>query len=48
MKLKVPENNYGVVELFDAVAKVMGYADTSELEYDCCKINVAKNIGPWL
>ena len=44
MKLTIPENNYGVVELFDAVAKAMGYADVSKLEYDCCKVNVAKNI----
>lgn len=43
-KVKVPENNYGIVELYDAVATAMGHADTSELEYDCCKINIAKNI----
>ena len=44
MKLKVPANNYGIVELFDAVATAMGHADVSKLEYDCCKVNVAKNI----
>ena len=43
-KVKVPENNYGIVELCDAVATAMGCADTSKLEYDCCKINIAKNI----
>lgn len=44
MKLKVPENNYGIVELFDAIAAAMGYTDTSELEYDCREVNIAKNI----
>ena len=43
-KVKVPENNYGIVELYDAVAAAMGHTDTSKLEYDCCKINIAKNI----
>ena len=44
MKAKVPEKNYDIVELFDTVAAAMGYTDTGELEYDCCKINIAKNI----
>ena len=44
MKAKVPEKNYDIVELFDAVAAAMGHTDTSNLEYDCCKINIAKNI----
>lgn len=43
-KVTVPKNNYGIVELYDTVANAMGYTDTSALEYDCCKINVAKNI----
>ena len=43
-KVTVPKNNYGIVELYDTVANAMGYTDTSELEYDCCKINIAKNI----
>lgn len=33
-----------IVELYDAAAKEMGYEDTSELQYNCAKINVAANI----
>lgn len=44
MKLKVPKKNYGVTELYDAVAKTMGYNDVSKLHYDCREINVARNI----
>ena len=44
MKLKVPKKNYGVTELYDAVAKTMGYKDMSKLHYDCREISVAPNI----
>ena len=42
--IKVPSENYSVVGLYDAVAKEMGYLTPDKLQYDCCKINVAKNI----
>lgn len=44
MKFIVPKKNYGVTELYDAVAKTMGYKDVSRLTYDCREINVARNI----
>ncbi len=44
MKLEIKMPPCTVVEFFDAVAKEMGYADTSEIKYDCTKINVAANI----
>lgn len=44
MRIKVPIKNYGVTELYDAVAKTMGYKDVSKLNYDCREINVAPNI----
>lgn len=44
MKVKVPRKNYGVTELYDAVAAAMGYGDVSKLNYDCREINVARNI----
>lgn len=44
MKVKVPEKDYGLVEFYDAVATEMGYVDTSELNYNCTRVNVAKNI----
>lgn len=44
MKLTISEKNYNLVEFYDTVAKGMGYADTSELHYDCRNINIAKNI----
>ena len=34
----------GIAELYNAVAREIGYADTSELYYDCTKINIAENI----
>ena len=43
-KIIVPEKNYSIIELYDAVATEMGYMDVSELEYDCRHINVAPNI----
>lgn len=44
MKFTVPEKNYDLVEFYNAAAKEMGYADTSELRYDCREINIAANI----
>lgn len=44
MKLTVPQKNYSIIELYEAAAKEMGYTNTKELQFDCRKINVAKNI----
>lgn len=44
MKVKVPHKNYGITELYDTIAMTMGHKNVSELEYDCCKVNIAKNI----
>ena len=44
MKITIPEKNYNLTEFYHAVAKEMGYADTSELHYDCTKIDIAENI----
>ena len=34
----------GLTEFYDTVAKELGHFDTSELHYDCIKINIAPNI----
>ena len=44
MKLKIPNKNYTIVELYDAIATEMGYVAVQNLEYDCCKVNVAQNL----
>lgn len=44
MKLTVLHKNYSIIELYETVAKEMGYVDTKELQFDCRKINIAKNI----
>lgn len=44
MKITMPEKNYDLIEFYNAVANEMGYADTSELYYDCTKIDIAENI----
>ena len=44
IKLKIPNKNYGIVDLFDAIATEMGYVAVQNFEYDCCKVNVAQNI----
>ena len=44
IKLKVPHENYTIIGLFDAIATEMGYVAVQNLEYDCCKVNVAQNI----
>jgi hypothetical protein len=42
MKLRVPNKNYGITELYDTVASLMGKC--ANAEYDCRHINVAQNI----
>lgn len=44
MKILISTSPCGLTEFYDAVAKEMGYADTSEIKYDCRKINIAENI----
>ena len=44
IKLIVPEKNYGLVELYEAVASEMGYLIPDKLHYDCREINVSKEI----
>ena len=44
MKILISNANCTIVELYDAVAREMGYADTSEINYDCTKINVSEEI----
>lgn len=44
MRVKVPQKNYSIIELYETAAKEMGYTNIKELQFDCRKINVAKNI----
>lgn len=44
MKIKVQSKNYSIIELYETVAKEMGYTNTREIQFDCRKINVSKNI----
>ena len=44
MKIKIPSKNYEIVELYDTIATEMGFVTVQNLEYDCRKVNVAKNI----
>lgn len=45
MKIMISSNEpCGLTEFYDMVATEMGCTDTSELKYDCRKINVAENI----
>ena len=44
IKLTIPNENYTIIGLFDAIATEMGYVAVQNLEYDCCKVNVAQNI----
>ena len=44
MKLTIQNKPCGLIAFYDAVATEMGYTGTSELHYDCRKINVAENI----
>jgi hypothetical protein len=45
--MKILISNYkpcSLIDLYEAAAKEMGCTDTSEIKYDCTKINVAENI----
>lgn len=44
MKVTVPNKNYALIDFYDTVARQMGYANVSDLKYDCRKINIAENI----
>ena len=44
MKILISTQPCGLTEFYDMVASEMGYSDTSELKYDCRKINIAENI----
>lgn len=45
MKITILPTEYeGLPEFYDVIAEKLGYSDTSELQYDCRKINVAPNI----
>lgn len=44
MKIKIEDQKCGIVQLFDSIARDIGYKNAHELNYDCRKINVAKNI----
>jgi hypothetical protein len=44
VKINIANTLCDLTEFYDAVATEMGYADTSELQYDCTKINIADNI----
>lgn len=44
MKVLITNSHCTIVELYDAVAKEMGYDNISELTYDCRKINVSEEI----
>ena len=43
MKMKVPNKNYGITELYDIIATSMGI-DINKIKYDCRYITVANNI----
>jgi hypothetical protein len=43
IKLSV-QKPMSLMEFYEAVATEMGYTDTSEIKYDCTKINIAENI----
>ena len=44
MKILIPNKSYSLHDFYDTVAKEMGIAPTSEIKYDCRKVNVAENI----
>ena len=41
--ITIPEGNYSLTELYDLVAKEMGY-NSADCKYDCRKVNIAANI----
>ena len=44
MIVKIKNTLCGLVEFYDSVAREMGCTDTSKLQYDCTKIDIAENI----
>lgn len=44
MIVKIKNPVCDLMEFYNAVATEMGYADTSNLKYDCTKIDIAENI----
>lgn len=44
MKILISIPPCGLTEFYNAVAREIGYSNTSELQYDCRKINIAENI----
>lgn len=44
MIVQVAPKKYGIIELYDAVAQEMGYADPSALKYDCTKICISREM----
>ena len=44
VRVKIPRKNYGITELYDMIATTMGHRNVGQLEYDCRKVNIAKNI----
>ena len=44
MKILISNSHCGLSDFYDAVAREMGHADTSELNYDCRKITVSEEI----
>lgn len=44
MKILIPNKSYSLPEFYDTVAREMGIAPTSEIKYDCRKVNIAENI----
>ena len=44
MKMLISFKPCSLVEFYDAIAREMGYEHTSDLQYDCTKVNIAPNI----
>ena len=44
MKLLISAEPCRLCDFYDIVAREMGYEHTSDLQYDCTKINIAPNI----
>lgn len=45
MRVKLKEAPQGIIHLYDMVARLMGNEDTSNLRYNCTKINVSQDIS---
>lgn len=44
MKMLIAAKPCSLVEFYDSIAREMGYEHTSDLQYDCRKVNIAPNI----